>query len=1575
MRRSVGGLLAALVAATLIAGTPFSLPAQPPAGPQPPRIQNVPARVAMQVPGAAGRGEGEFSGIIFPSDRAAMRRLNQAIELLDSERYSEAVRYLGSILEADEDFFFQPDPNAPFHRSLKSEAERLLGELPAEGRQTYSLQYGAEARRLLDDAVAVGDATEVATVSRQYFHTEAGYEATLLLAADHLDRGRPLAAALCYRRLKDSAPAASAWEPALSLQLATSWLRAGMADAAIEVLRRLKADYGETRPRVAGRTIELFADEADPIAWLSATLGPQRELATDEVSQWAMFRGDPTRTATSGGGSPLLTPRWIVPTTNDPLVERMLVELERSHLDRSLALLPSAHPLVIDDIVLMRTVSNLLAVDFVTGKRLWEVPVDHTLEGMLTGEGGAPLVGKGQLAMGLEERLWDDATYGTLSSDGQHVFSIEDLSAAGPFLPQRVVRMANGQIARGQLAPKPFNRLVALDIHSGKLAWEIGGEPNTGELELAGTFFLGPPLPLGGELYVLAEMNGEVRLLALNAETSELEWSQQLAMLERNILQDPIRRLAGVSPSYADGVLVCPTAAGAVVAVDLTTRSLLWGFRYETSTQQTNMAQMIMLRGAGQVMTQMNGERAFADRWSDSSVTVVDGHVVLTPVESDSIICLNLLDGTLAWERPRSDGRYIAGVHDDRLIVVGRSTVRALALADGEPAWESAEVHLPDGAAPSGRGFINGHELFIPLTSAEVATYDLNNGELLARSRSRDGSIPGNLTCYKGSVLAQSADSLESFYQLAQLEDQVAVRLSAEPSDALALALRGEIQLHSGDIVAATADLRRSLEISPSPHTQELLVEALLEGLRSDFGTYRDRLDEIERLAEVPEQKARFYRLLAEGLHHGGEVNAAFVAYMRFTDPALGRPDLERIDQAHAVRRDRWVQTRLALLRAGASTDETAEIDDVLEQRLAAAVAEPGVGGLRRFVDYFDGHPMSLDARRELVSRYLEAGDPLAAEIELRHQQRSEDPSVGCDATARLAELLHQVGRPDDAAMCYRRLTAEFADVAAGDGRTGQQIVASLDAEDPVRRLLAGDTQWPLGVKVTAREDKPGGLTHSQGLAIVGDRQPFFHGIEIQIDQMGRTLLGRDGHGVPLWKVNVVPPGSNGRVAFNQMLNKGHASGHLLLLHLGQELLAIDTLGREGQGREEWARVLWRHDLTESIAGMAVNNFQQPRQMRVAWGNRVIVNGPGMQPAGSVATVTDRIICFISNRKLVAVDPLSGEVVWERRNVAPGSDVWGDNEVLLLAAPDSKQALVLRTDDGSELDTVEVPESGERMCTQGRMVVTWRSARLRSVVRLIDPYGEGELWEIKFSNTAKGHLIENDELAVVEPNGRFVLINLVDGSLKIDERIERIRELQEIYIQRSRDHYVLVVNRPWQPQNNTHVRPLPGGYFGTTVALVNGQIYGFDRHSGERLWTREVKNQGLWLWQPSELPVLTLACQFTPNANRNSNKTELALACIDKRTGQVLHEQTFDSSARSSALEIVGDDERNIVAIDTQDVRVEIEFSDDASTSDATPSEHVIDPLAKVEDESQQSPAEESKRDDRVNDTENEPDD
>ena len=68
--------------------------------------------------------------------------------------------------------------------------------MPREGRELYELQYGARARQMLDEALEAGDMERLAEVSRRFFHTRAGYQATFLLGLYHFDHGRPMAGAL-----------------------------------------------------------------------------------------------------------------------------------------------------------------------------------------------------------------------------------------------------------------------------------------------------------------------------------------------------------------------------------------------------------------------------------------------------------------------------------------------------------------------------------------------------------------------------------------------------------------------------------------------------------------------------------------------------------------------------------------------------------------------------------------------------------------------------------------------------------------------------------------------------------------------------------------------------------------------------------------------------------------------------------------------------------------------------------------------------------------------------------------------------------------------------------------------------------------------------------------------------------------------------------------------------------------------------------------------------------------------------------------------------------------------------------
>ncbi len=230
---------------------------------------------AAQVPAGSSATDASQSASAFaPPVRSMVLLLDRTRHLLGESRYAEAVQCLDRILSANEDFFFKPEATSSVHRSIKSEARRLLGTLPTSGRQSYELQFGSIARSMLDEAVETGNIPTVAEVARRFFHTEAGYEATFLLGLHHMDHGRPLVAALTLRRLRDESHTSKRFEPSLSLAMARSWLGAGMPDQARQALDAVRDDYRDRIVTIEGRDVPLFETADDSVEWLLASLGP-----------------------------------------------------------------------------------------------------------------------------------------------------------------------------------------------------------------------------------------------------------------------------------------------------------------------------------------------------------------------------------------------------------------------------------------------------------------------------------------------------------------------------------------------------------------------------------------------------------------------------------------------------------------------------------------------------------------------------------------------------------------------------------------------------------------------------------------------------------------------------------------------------------------------------------------------------------------------------------------------------------------------------------------------------------------------------------------------------------------------------------------------------------------------------------------------------------------------------------------------------------------------------------------------------------------------------------------------------
>ena len=487
------------------------LPELPPADPPKPAVAQPAPRIggAAVIPAAQNPGgkeqrepDGPFRGITLElADRMLVQALGNARHMCQRGQYAEAMPLLDRILASKSDYAFQPDVEVPLLRCLKPEAEGMLAGLPPKGLAVYTSLFEATARHHLDEAVKAGDIQAVAAVSQRFFFTAAGTEATYLLAVHHRDRGHFFQAALYFERVRNRSPHAASLEPALSLSLATCWSRTGMTHAADDVLRTLQARDPQAKVPVAGQRRTLFVKAEEAMRWLETIAGPLKAVAAEG---WLMFRGDPTRNVAATVGNPFLRAKSLLPMSADSEVTQTVGELCAQQWKEYRAALPTLHPLVVGDTVLVRTASHLAAVQMPAGEILWQAGLEDSLRQRLQVKAKAATSLRSEsFSQSLRRRFWDDLTFGTLSSDGQHVFGVEDVSFGSWSDEQRMVVGPDGQRRLDNEAMKKHNLLTAHDVRTGKLVWEIGGMPGADNGPLAGAMFLGPPLPLGGRLYAV----------------------------------------------------------------------------------------------------------------------------------------------------------------------------------------------------------------------------------------------------------------------------------------------------------------------------------------------------------------------------------------------------------------------------------------------------------------------------------------------------------------------------------------------------------------------------------------------------------------------------------------------------------------------------------------------------------------------------------------------------------------------------------------------------------------------------------------------------------------------------------------------------------------------------------------------------------------------------------------------------------------------------------------------------------------------------------------------------------------
>jgi outer membrane protein assembly factor BamB len=1598
---------------------PVAAPAQPPPVPvpAPPILLPGGGRGPRGAPRPSDEKPAFSDAVTLPTNREARNLIQAAQDYIKRKDWHTAAQCLQSLLESKDDSFLEVkrkegEQEVTVKVSVRVEANRLIGELPSDGRETYEVLYGQTAQGRLQEALNKGDPQILAEVAQRFQHTKAGTEATHLLGTYYLDRGAYPMAALCFERLL-AQPDADKLSFKILFRAAIAFRRAGEAGQAERTWKKL-ADKAARTDMVLGKqrvTLDQLRREYERDAG-----APQLAALYD----WPVFRGNASRTAQGVGSTAFLDPRWQQAMTPPPRdLDEKGEDLDQAnklkeYLQLAFAsmenkpVLPAFFPVAADGKLIARTYDGVYAFSLKdndaldppmkAGELIWATNAQGGLHGMLrAADSKRATLDQWYRGHYLQNNVgplgvfFENALVGTLSHDNQRVYFVDDL-AVPPHSGMIYNMNFGGQVHYGPFVNEVhFNRLTAVDLETGKLRWTLGGRSNSAgpgaeddanagtAARLLDTFFLGPPLPQAGKLYVLTEKNAELRLVCLDPAKSdaqgvpELAWVQSLGTANNRLPQDSLRRLQAAHLAYADGILVCPTNAGAILGVDLLSRSLVWAHSYRegNANQQAEEMQQMMRFGGGRRIFMANGMilpsgPPVQDRWRPSAPAIQNGKVVFTAHDGVSVHCLNLRDGRLLGKAPRDDANdlYLAGVFGDRIVIVGKEFTRALSL-DALSKGQVKELWKVATGMPSGQGTASEDVYYLPVKvgaksrEPEIAAINLATGAV-TQAKSRKRQVPGNLVFAEGDLISQTALEITAFPQLKLKIAEMNRLLAKNPQDPVGLTERGELYLDKGDLTGAVADLRASLANKPPADTRTKartkLHEALTDLLQKDFPAAEQYLDEYKDLCKVDvpadadaatKQKladeqlrrdANYLSLLGRGREQQGRLLEAFEAYERF-GTLNGNKELvsDVVEPNTRSRPDVWSRGRIQAMLAKATPQQRKELDDEIARRWRKLRDAKDLDELRQFVAVFGSQfGTGKEARLQLVERLLSGASPeLLTEAEKNllelssATQRREDPAHAARAVEALVRLSVRRGLYEDAVRYYRQLGTEFASVAVRDGKTGADLFNELLTDkrflpylEPLKvswqgRFQATDFAGQFGVPSTSLTVEP-----------EGELLPFFRQYRIALDvsaPQGNNvwslrLIDR-ATGAERWKHYNLPAA----YYFTQQgpavkpLRYAFARGHLLVLHLNQFVYAFDLAER---------KELWKFNLFGK--NPLLNN--QPANNMLLDDGRLYVAHPDSrrEQVGQVGVVESSYVCVQTREGLVALDPArpGPSVLWAKGDVPVRAQVFGDERHVYVVDAGTADAPInppkvqaLRAQDGV---SVPVPDFGplyaKRLWALGRSLLVSEDGAAGRRFRLYDVQTGQDVWQRTF---AAGSLVLKSEdphlTGVLEPDRKLTLLDARTGDVLLTAAVpgDPADRPEEGHLVADADHYYVALNR----KSEERMQSSSNFSYGIRSLKVNGPVVALGRVSGQLEWVCDfLPHQWLLLEQMSDLPLLLFTSSYSKFGNAGAERLGVKVTGVDKRTGKLLYDKEF--STGSQFLAVTANPRDGIIELLRHDLKV-----------------------------------------------------
>lgn len=1466
----------------------------------------------------------------FPQDLEQERRFKSAQKLIEDQEWEPARDKLQLMLENS--------INLPVHvtgsRTLVTDREliyQLLELLPAEQREKFNRQYEALAEKLLIDALSNQARPEIyAEIATRFATTASGFKAMNYLASYHIERGEfGLAEQYIKRLLKYHAPITE------SIQWRTKAAFVLKQTGKQSLIAELLNPGGNAEK--TNQSIKIGGILESPQDWLNQQkiLNLASNLLLDE---WPMLFGSPNHSARAKSADPLLIHRWSFPLTSNHSIQSQLKLIQEDLTSSHRATIPALSPLAINGKIVIRTLKGVQVLDSQTGIPLWESAFDNSpesayLKSRLKGANQSkarglfdsiPLNqtiprynGTNPDTHPLTSFIYRNANWGSQSSDGQRLFIIEgmQLHLGSPGSSRNFNRFAQ----RGGAPATNLwssNQIVAYDLQTGQPIWKVGGvkfdEPF--DLPLAGTFFFGAPTPAGNEIYVVGERDREIRVYALDPQTGEVRWSQQIGNPDQDIAQDMVRRWWIAPVAVEQGVLVCPTNIGLLTAIDRLNHSILWSTQYVSAQPNTSGNRFNRI-----VRTPVE---PLNQRWSPSAPIISGNKVIYTPPDDRALICLNLITGTPCWtKRVKENSLCLAGVVENQILLIGSNSVTAISLLNGKTTWKTAFDRAS--GHPSGQPVIADQRLHVPLQSGQVWTIDIHSGKILNKLFHADSRESlGNLIIHRGQFLSLTATGLVSYEQKQTVEAEILQIKQQKAQSSLALFKESELFMMSQRYQDALAKLqqidRQQLPEKYREHFHELYIDCLTSLIRSDFKKYDLLVNQLRQRVNSDRERIDLQRLLTERHLARKQLSDA----LKLTLELAKAPEDTIFQTSNTETQiDGWIAGKTLDIWNQAAESDQQYLSQLIDGR-AQQIFNADLQQKERFLLQFGFHDASIPILNQLIQESLQSGRFYQAELYLTRLIKHKNPQVAAQGLAGIVDLCLKFKLNQDAVFYLDQLARFDQNLIIGENQTIQQFLEqkrhSIQIDDPVKKQVVWRPQ-KLKLIVGGASANRYYPSRQNMLNTSNSSLPFFQSRSLVVHtKENRLTMVTPYNSQVVWSTPLrssIQHQSTG-------MNESEIIGHNLILQHRNMLHFFDLVDQ---------KLIWSQKLEKKQTNRYYTNYSQSVPPQLGDTATLIQrHHPSVtrRNRGMIAAANADYTCYYNRRKIVLIETRTGKVRWTHNNVDQEFRVLGDEHLIYLVTPDRITRKILRVSDGQQMDPKKTDDYLKNAIYQSdsafvsiasadnKKLLNQKSAQIS--LSSYQPHTKKRNWNIEFSKDSQFGIFSNHFLSVLNSKGEIFIVDLRTGKKSVLESIPQadLKKHKQFYLVSDGQYIYFVAHSLSRNSISVNVPKIP----------LNGMLFVFDRRSGKRLWNQSFKDQHLVLGTQNKLPVILLVAREFKNIGNRSTSI-IHLHALDKRTGDRL--LTWKAPLQSNIKSLSVDYQQKMMEIQTYNARIRLYDADE----------------------------------------------